>query len=240
MIDKKKIPKIKKDYKNGYTYKQIAEKYEITYNEVTYLIKKQKWKRESNLSKTHLGNKNAIGNKGGPGAGEGNKNAVTTGEYETIIYDVLLDDEKLLYNKYEIEDKIASLKEELKILAVREYRIMKKIKVISEKNKDMTIENITKNNSNDMPTSIHATNTINILQKLEDSLTRIQEQKRKCIDSLHKIETDDRKFELELIRLEKEASKYDNPEDDFKDDSFIKALEDSVESVWDDYDGKTE
>lgn len=78
MIDEKKTAKIEKDYKDGYTYKKLAKKYKLTYNQVTYLVKKHEWKRESNLSITHIGNKNAVGNSGGPGAAEGNKNAVTT------------------------------------------------------------------------------------------------------------------------------------------------------------------
>lgn len=63
---------------SGKTYKQIAEKHDVTYNEVLYLVKKKKWKRESNLSKVKKGNQNAKGNKGGPGAGERNQNALTT------------------------------------------------------------------------------------------------------------------------------------------------------------------
>lgn len=75
MINKNNLPKIEKDYKDGYTYNKLAEKYKLTYNQVTYLIKKNKWKRESNLSLVHIGNKNAVGNSGGPGAETGNKRA---------------------------------------------------------------------------------------------------------------------------------------------------------------------
>ena len=49
--DSNKISKIKKDYINGKTYNQIAKKHDVTYNEVIYLVRKNKWKRESNLSK---------------------------------------------------------------------------------------------------------------------------------------------------------------------------------------------
>ena len=63
MIEKAKIPNIKKDYKHGSTYKQLENKYQISHNELTYLVKKEKWKRKSNKSKTHKGNKNAVGNK---------------------------------------------------------------------------------------------------------------------------------------------------------------------------------
>ena len=238
MIDNRKIPKIEKDYKEGYTYKQLAKKYKISYNQVTYLVKKQEWKRESNLSLTHIGNTNAVGNSGGPGAPEGNKRAVTTGEYEKLI---LTDEEKQLYDSLVIENKRTCIEKDYKMLCIREFRILKRIKSIQDKEKDMNIERIVKrqynsNSSNETETVTEAINVITPLQKLEDSLTRIQEAKRKCIDSLHKMETDDRRFELDLIRLEMEAAKEDSTNtEDLKDDSFIKALNDTTEGVWNDY-----
>lgn len=242
MINKNNLPKIEKDYKDGYTYNKLAEKYKLTYNQVTYLIKKNKWKRESNLSLVHIGNKNALGNSGGPGAEIGNKRAVTTGEYETILANVLSEEEKNIYENLKIDNKRQCIEEEYKMLTIREYRILKRIKNIQDKEKDMNIERIVKrqynsDSSNETETVTEATNVVNPLQKLEDSLTRVQEAKRKCLDSLHKMETDDRKLELDLIRLEIEAAREDNSNnaEDMKDDSFIKALNDATEGVWDDY-----
>ena len=242
MINKNNIPKIEKDYKDGYTYNKLAEKYKLTYNQVTYLIKKNKWKRESNLSLVHIGNKNAVGNSGGPGAETGNKRAVTTGEYETILVNVLSEEEKNIYENLKIDNKKQCIEEEYKMLTIREYRILKRIKNIQDKQKDMNIERIVKrqynsDTSNETETVTEAINIVNPLQKLEDSLTRVQEAKRKCLDSLHKMETDDRKLELDLIRLEIEAAREDNSNnaEDMKDDSFIKALNDATEGVWDDY-----
>ena len=86
-------------------------------------------------------------------------------------------------------------------------------------------------------TTTEAESTTNITQRLEEALTRVQEAKRRYIDSYHKIENDDRKLELELIRLERKIAKEGtNDPENMKDDSFIKALDDSVESTWDDYD----
>lgn len=245
MINKNNLPKIEKDYKDGYTYNKLAEKYKLTYNQVTYLIKKNKWKRESNLSLVHIGNKNAVGNSGGPGAETGNKRAVTTGEYETILVNVLSEEEKNIYENLKIDNKKQCIEEEYKMLTIREYRILKRIKNIQDKQKDMNIERIVKrqynsDTSNETETVTEAINIVNPLQKLEDSLTRVQEAKRKCLDSLHKIENDDRRMELEIIRLEMEASKEDlSNNDNVKDDSFIKALQDSAESAWDDYEEET-
>lgn len=246
MISKKKLARIENDYKEGDTYNQIAKKYKLTYNQVTYLVKKEKWQRESNLSATHIGNKNAIENSGGPGAEQGNKRAVTTGEYETIMLNVLSEEERNIYDNLKILNKRICIEQEYKMLSIREYRIMKRIKAIQDKEKDMNIERIVKrqynsSNSNEIETVTEAINVVTPLQKLEDSLTRVQEAKRKCLDTLHKMETDDRKLELDIIRLEMEAQKNSETpnEQDMKDDSFIKALEDNTESVWSDYENGT-
>ena len=244
-MNQKKIEEIKEDYMLGLTYKEIEQKHSIKPNQLKWLIQKHKWKRKSNRKQAQKGNQNAKGNKGGTGAKEGNKNALTTGEYETILYDVLTEEEQSLYKKLEIQDKKNVLQEEFKILTIRELRILKRIKELKDKNKDMNIEKIIQRKysstiEKETETTTEAVNVITPLQKLEDALTRIQDQKRKCVDSLHKIENDDRRMELEIIRLEMEASKEDlSNNDNVKDDSFIKALQDSAESAWDDYEEET-
>lgn len=244
-MNQKKIEEIKEDYMLGLTYKEIEQKHSIKPNQLKWLIQKHKWKRKSNRKQAQKGNQNAKGNKGGTGAKIGNKNALTTGEYETILYDVLSEEEQSLYKKLEIQDKKNVLQEEFKILTIRELRILKRIKELKDKNKDMNIEKIIQRKysstiEKETETTTEAVNVITPLQKLEDALTRIQDQKRKCVDSLHKIENDDRRMELEIIRLEMEASKEDlSNNDNVKDDSFIKALQDSAESAWDDYEEET-
>ena len=240
--DSNKISKIKKDYMSGRTYKQIAEKHDVTYNEVLYLVKKKQWKRDSNLSKVKKGNQNAKGNKGGPGAEKGNTRALKTGEYETIYDDLLTDEEKAIMKQQELYDKKYQIISEIKILSIRERRILKKIQDL-QNGKEMSIVRISKSSSNNVSyrdngtlTTTEAESTLNIVQRLEEALTRVQEAKRRYIDSYHKIETDDRKLELDLIRLEMEAARDDSSNtEDMKDDSFIKALNDSTEGAWNDY-----
>ena len=237
------ISKIRRDYKAGKTYKQIAEKYNVTYNEVVYLVKKKKWERESNLSKVKKGNQNAKGNKGGPGAEKRNKRALKTGEYETIYDDLLTDEEKQIMKQTELYDKKYQIMSEIKILSIREKRILKKIEDLRN-GKEMSIVKMSKSSSNNVSyrnngtlTTTEAESTTKIIKEFGESLTRVQEAKRRYLDSYHKIENDDRKLELELIRLEREIAKEGtNDPENMKDDSFIKALDDSVESTWDDYD----
>ena len=240
--DSNKISRIKKDYMAGKTYKQIAEKHGVTYNEVLYLVKKKQWKRESNLSKVKKGNQNAKGNKGGPGAEKRNTRALKTGEYETIYDDLLTDEEKALLKQIELDDKKYQIISKIKILSIRERRILKKIQDL-QNGKEMSIVRMSKSSSNNVSyrdngtlTTTEAESTLNIVQRLEEALTRVQEAKRRYIDSYHKIETDDRKLELDLIRLEMEAARDDSSNtEDMKDDSFIKALNDSTEGAWNDY-----
>jgi len=140
------IKNIKKDYMSGLKYKEIQEKNNITNSQLIYLIQKNKWKRKNNRSEALKNNKNAKGNKGGPGAEKGNKRALTTGEYENIFSGVFSEEENDIYNNYKIENKKNALLEELKILTIRERRMLQRIQNLQEKNKDMTIDSISKTN----------------------------------------------------------------------------------------------
>lgn len=190
------IKKIKKDYKKGMKYKDIMSKYNITQPELRSIIRNNKWKRTKNE-----GHKNALGNKGGNGAPEENKNAVVTGEYENIYKDVLEEDELELYENYEINDAEQLLIEEYKILTIREKRMLQRIKDIKSRGKDMTINYIRNEKGKSTKTITDAEPTINLIQRIEDGLTRVQEAKRKVLESLAKLNTteDDRTLNVNLV-----------------------------------------
>lgn len=234
------IENIKNDYLQGMKYKEIIDKYDITQPELRSIIRKNKLTRSK--SEIQKGNQNAKGNKGGPGAEKGNTRALKTGEYETIYDDLLTDEEKAIMKQQELYDKKYQIISEIKILSIRERRILKKIQDL-QNGKEMSIVRMSKSSSNNVSyrdngtlTTTEAESTLNIVQRLEEALTRVQEAKRRYIDSYHKIETDDRKLELDLIRLEMEAARDDSSNtEDMKDDSFIKALNDSTEGAWNDY-----
>ena len=85
-------------------------------------------KRKRNVAKAkggQPGNQNAIGNHGGA-APEGNKNAVTTGEFETLLFDCLDPEEKQLAAAVP-NDKEQLLFQEIQLLTVRERRMLKRI-----------------------------------------------------------------------------------------------------------------
>lgn len=178
------IENVKNDYLQGMKYKDIISKYDITQSELRSIIRKNKLTRSK--SEIQKGNQNAIGNSGGHGT-EGNKNAVTTGEYENIFSSVLDDDENDIM-KGSSKGTRATLLEELKILTIREKRMLSRIKTLKDKNRDLTITKMQKNQDNN---STEAQNTLLLINKIEDGLTRVQESKRRMLDLLYRIECDD-------------------------------------------------
>lgn len=193
------IENIKNDYLQGMKYKDIMEKYNITQPELRSIIRKNKLTRSK--SNAQMGNKNAVGNKGGHGT-ENNKNAVTTGEYEKIYQDVLDKEELEIYNNFEVLDKEQLLINDYKILTIREKRMLTRIQTLKQKGKDMTINYIRNKKSKfETETITDAEPTLNMIQKIEDGLTRVQEAKRKCLESLAKINSneDDRTLNVNLL-----------------------------------------
>ncbi len=55
-----------------------------------------------------------------------NKNAITTGEFETLFFDTLDEDELILVNNIQVE-KRKLLEQEIQLLTVRERRMLKRI-----------------------------------------------------------------------------------------------------------------
>ncbi len=181
------IENIKNDYLQGMKYKDIIAKYNITQSELRSIVYKNKLTRTK--SKAQIGNKNSVGNNGG--APEENKNAVTTGEYENIYKDVLDPEELELYENYEVDDAEQLLIEEYKILTIREKRMLKRISDLKQRGKDMTINYIRNKKGKENETITDAEPTLNLIQRIEDGLTRVQEAKRKCIDSLTRLNNKD-------------------------------------------------
>ena len=158
------IENIKKDYLQGMKYKDIIEKYNITQPELRSIIRNNKLTRTK--SKAQMGNKNAVGNKGGYGT-ENNKNTVVTGEYEKIYKDVLDEDELELYKNFEVNDKEQLLINDYKMLTIREKRMLTRISTLKHKGKDMTINFIRNKKSKfETETITDAEPTLNMIQRI--------------------------------------------------------------------------
>jgi uncharacterized protein YjcR len=198
---------IKNDYLKGMTYKDIYKKHNITLSDLKKIIYKYNLTR--NKSELYKGNQNAKKNKGGTGAANNNKNAVVTGEYEQIYEDVLTEAETKFYNNYTINDNdidnllLDEYTREYKILTIREMRMLKRIKVLEEKNNDMMIGYIRKKNSDgDTETVTEAEPVSKTIARIEDGLTRVQESKRKSRENMLKLGFSKKMLELKEKQIE--------------------------------------
>ncbi len=200
-----KEEKIKNDYLQGMRYKDIFKKYNITLPDLKKIIRKYNLTRDK--SQVLKGNKNAKNNKGGQPP-MGNKNAVTTGEYESIFQDVLTDEEKDIFKKIKVENTDTLLLneyiEEYKLLTIREFRMMRRIMTLEKSKTDMTIGSIKKKNNSqgNIETTTEAEATLDKIQRIEDGLTRVTEAKRKSRENMIKLGFSKRELELKEKQAE--------------------------------------
>lgn len=195
------------------------------------------------------GNKNAAGH-GGTGP-PGNKNAVTTGEFETLLFDCLDPEEKRLAELVP-PDKEQLLLQEIRLLTVREYRMMNRIEDLkrediesSEPEEDnakrpsgMTTVKFKSGIEKGKPTVLKEDEgVLGQIQRIEDALTRVQARKHAAIDSLHRFGVDDTKLEIELMKLDLVALKLGGQEPEQEDDGFLEALNAEAKDLWGEPDG---
>ncbi|WP_434132748.1 phage terminase small subunit [Sporomusa sphaeroides] len=235
----------KQDYLAGMKYQAIADKYGVSLNTVKSWQKRHGWSRKEkgapetpkvctqNEKSVHpkkcgapkgnqnakghgapKGNKNAVGNKGGPPLGS--KNALKTGEFETIWFDTLTEEEQALYGKVNT-DTLAQVEQSIVFISFRERRMMERIKrlmdgltekekrIVSELREEKQVVEMydektaqTKTVTVPVPrmvvTSITETHSkaIDEILRIEEGLTRVQQQKARFIALKHTIENDAR------------------------------------------------
>ena len=173
------------------------------------------------------GNKNAVGNKGNKSASppKRNKNAVKTGEYETIFADLLSDEEKDIYSKLN-DDPFFILDEEIRILKIRQYRMLKRIKNAEAGLNDEEVERLQQLRKVKEPSAIdgkmvtvkrEVLKDVQITRKtfrklddilaIEDALTRISNQLTKAIKQQEELVT--RGIKLQLLNAQTEKAEAD-------------------------------
>lgn len=153
-----------------------------------------------------LGNQNAKGNHGG--APKGSKNALKTGQYETIKYSMLTDDELQLRQSITF-DKIQMQKNLIMDYEVREYRMLKRLAELrtqeqDEQLKGMVNDSVTISKRGEKGKPLVVSVRKNIQQRIteiEISLSVVQKQKQAAIEALHKMETDDTKLQMEREKI---------------------------------------
>lgn len=161
-----------------------------------------------------------------------NKNAISTGEFESIFFDTLEDDEIKLVDSIEIE-KRNLLIHEIQLLTVRERRMLKRIADL--KNKEIALKSYKTGIEKDADTDLKEFETaLNQIQNIEEALTRVQEKKQKAIDLLHKFDVDEAKLDIAVMKTELAILKQGGDEGPIEDDGFIDALNAQVDEVWND------
>lgn len=165
-------------------------------------------------------NKNAAGNSGGS-APPGNKNALTTGQYETIMLDQLSDDERAIFEGV-TDDPLITINTEIRQLKVRQYRITKRISMVAQGMDDIEVQTYNKikqkrrsfkdDNGDRMVTKVNeVTPTGSMTQsyrkfddllKLEDALTAVGNSLLKAIKDKAKILNIPYDQELQQVRTE--------------------------------------
>ncbi|EGO9045899.1 small subunit of terminase [Enterococcus faecalis] len=227
-MDKKE--QAKKYYEDGWKYKDISEKLSVPLNTLKSWRKRDSWQRGGATKEVQpanrgapQGNKNAIGNKGNKNASapKQNKNAVKTGEFETIFADLLSDEEKDIYSTMN-DDPFFILNDEIRLLKVRQFRMMKRIKEAEKGLTDEEVERLQQLRKVKEPSSIggkvvtvkrEVLKDVQITRKtfrklddilaIEDALTRISNQLTKAVKQQNALLANDAKLQLLKVQTEK-------------------------------------
>lgn len=209
--------------------KELASELNVSDSQIRKWKSVDKWAEElkgnvTNKGGAPSGNKNAKGNKGGFPP-KGNKNAIKTGEYETIFADMLSDEEKNIYSNMN-DDPFFILDEEIRILKIRQYRMLKRIKDAEAGLNDEEVERLQQLRKVKEPSAIdgkmvtvkrEVLKDVQITRKtfrklddilaIEDALTRISNQLTKAIKQQEELVT--RGIKLQLLNAQTEKAEAD-------------------------------
>ncbi|EHS7938457.1 hypothetical protein Q9S_00847 [Enterococcus faecalis EnGen0080] len=245
-MDKKE--QAKKYYEEGWKYKDISEKLSVPLNTLKSWRKRDKWERGGATKEVQptnrgapQGNQNAVGNKGNKTASppKRNKNAVKTGEYETIFADMLSDEEKDIYSTMN-DDPFFILEEEIRILKIRQYRMLKRIKDAEVGLNDEEVERLQQLRKVKEPSVIdgkmvtvkrEVLKDVQVTRKtfrklddilaIEEALTRISNQLTKAIKQQNALLANDAKLQLLKVQTEKVKASLDATNGDMDMPVFI-------------------
>ena len=117
--------------------KEIASELNVSDSQIRKWKSIDKWSAELKGNVTNA--KGNVTNRGG--APFGNKNAIKTGEYEIIFADMLSDEEKDIYSNLN-DDPFFILNDEIRLLKVRQFRMMKRIKEAEKGLNDEEVERL--------------------------------------------------------------------------------------------------
>lgn len=260
-----KVEQAKSLYDKGLKLIEISSQLNVPEGTVRSWKNRYHWdcnvaKEKCNVAKKRGGqpkNKNAVGNTGGAAPPE-NKNALKTGEFETLFFDCLEPDEQKLIQTVQ-PDKEQLLLQEIQLLTVRERRMLKRIEALKHLESSpiqeeepkagkkgtetertpagMSVTKYKSGTEKGKPTLLREYEGIlGQIQSIEDALTRVQARRQRAIEALHKFGYDDAHLELETMKFELELLKQDGQNEEEADDGFLDAMNAAAESVWGDED----
>ena len=245
-----RIEQAKAMYRQGTKLVEIASQLNLPEGTVRRWKSTHRWESERSDKKSERSKKRKRGaqpgNKNSSGGPPGNKKAVTTGEFETLLFDCLNLEEQRLVQAVP-EDKQALLMQEIQLLTVRERRMLKRIELLrnaaNEENKlaagetGMTAVGHKKGLENDKETDLlEYRGKLGQIQNIEDALTRVQARKQAAIDALHRYSVDDARLEIETMKVDLAALKLGGQEQEVEDDGFLEALNTEAQELWEDAD----
>ena len=247
--------------------KEIASELNVSDSQIRKWKSQDKWSAELKSNVTNgksnvtnqggapIGNQNAKGNKGNSRASppKRNKNALKTGEYETIFFDTLSDDEKDIYSSLD-DDPSFVLSEEIRLLKIRQLRMMKRIKKAESGLNDEEVDRlqqmrkiktpiekdgkkleIKREVMQDVQVSRKTYRKIDDILSIEDALTRISNQLTKAIKQLNALATEEsrnkvynnqaNKLEVEIDMLKLKADLLRNDSEKSTEEKLDELLE---------------
>lgn len=223
-------------YKSGMKLVDIAKKLDVPASTVRRWKSTQNWDGDTKKKKSErspkkkanarhrggqLGNKNAVGNKGGP-LKPGDKIAEKHGAYSSVYWDVLDESEKDMIEDIPMDEEMLLI-EQIQLFAVRERRIMAAINKYRNMNGEVSLFGFTRTedkrafksdedkqlyeerieekvasgdrlpgNTYNMMTNME--NKDNMIARLEKELSTVQSKKTKAIEALAKLRLEKQKI----------------------------------------------
>lgn len=223
-------------YKNGMKLVDIAKKLDVPSSTVRRWKSTQNWDGDAKKKKNERsqkkktsarhkggqpGNKNAVGNKGGP-LKPGDKIAEKHGAYSSVYWDVLDESEKDMIEDIPMDEEMLLI-EQIQLFAVRERRIMAAINKYRNMNGEVSVFGFTRTedkrafksdedkqlyeerieekvasgdrlpgNTYNMMTNME--NKDNMIARLEKELSTVQSKKTKAIEALAKLRLEKQKI----------------------------------------------
>ncbi len=205
-----------KDWKKGVKQNDIAEKYGVSVSAVKSWVNRDFKTRvaTSDNKKVATKNQKVATSKRGKGGQKSNQNAKGNegksqphnqnnfrhGAYAEVYWDTLDEDELAMIEGMSFDEE-NDLEQQIALLTIRERRLLMQIQKF-RKSQDQSIDSTitrdllitgsieTSGEQNHHETTIKTSPTLDIILKLETTLTQVQARKTQCIASLHKIRSD--------------------------------------------------